>query len=233
MPENIPPEILKKSIAYFHLLSFCPPEELKTFKQSTRIFLGSLGRGTCLKQEEFFKQVVPQVFQRIVGFQQGSHQPDAGIVAILSASAIKARKSEKNLRSYQKEMGIVSELDARAKAENRLHRRKGCEYCVQPCRYGFFTLISEPRFDILQEMFKEESSKPPNQQSASSLVWKYTGKHLEQFHQTKTLPIQPAHFGNLAFCLLMLSMAKSRKAIPIEQIKTFQNLNQRKISGKS
>jgi hypothetical protein len=233
MSETITAEILKKSISYYYLLSFCPPEQLEKFKKCTAKFLKSLLHESKIGQEEFFSQVIPQVFHRIVGFHEDSRDPNNEIVEALSEPASKALESKEYLQSFQAEMIKVSELGPRVKPENRLHRKKGCDFCRQPCRYGYFTLVSEPRFNLLQKMFNEESRKPTKEQSASRLVSEYTGKHLDQFYQSETLPMQREHFGNLAFCLLMLSMAKSRKAIPVDQIKTFQDLNQRKIAERS
>jgi hypothetical protein len=123
-------------------------------------------------------------------------------------------------------MSRVAALPGRAKPENRLHRNKGCRLCAAPCMYGYFTLVSDPQFSLLQKNFAEEAGKPASKQTPLMPVYAFTVDHLLSITGTEKGFCEKNHLGNLAFCLLMLSMAKSRLAFPEAQTRLFQEANQ-------
>ena len=83
-------------------------------------------------------------------------------------AALSADNNEKNLRAFKDKMNQVVTLPGRARSENRLHRNKGCKYCLTPCRYGYFTLVSDPEIKQLQELFNSETGRPAAEQTPSA-----------------------------------------------------------------
>ncbi|MBN1438561.1 MAG: hypothetical protein JW929_04050 [Anaerolineales bacterium] len=224
-------EALKKTIAYYYLLSYCPPAEVAGFAGVTAPLRKALADTAGMSEAAYFRAVLPEVCRRIVSYHEATREPSPQWVNALVNSAAAAEKSPKNLSRFQEEMTKVARLPGRALPENRLHRKKGCQYCHLPCAYGYFTLISEPVFGGLQELLQAEMQKPASERSPLRPVWGFTAAHL-----AKTLPSQQGyihreHLGNLAYCLLMLSMAKSRLAFPDAQLQSFQTANQEFIQG--
>ena len=118
----------------------------------------------------------------------------------------------------------------RAKSDQRLHRNKGCRFCENPCAYGYFSLVSEPRFDLLRLLLDAEKDKAPAEKSAVRAAWSYSVSHLTQAAGVGKELIATPHLGDLAYCLLMLSMAKSRYPLPEKQVQIFQSRNQQMIA---
>jgi hypothetical protein len=231
MTTNISAETLKKTITYFYMLSYCPPTHLKEFNTASEELRKRLAKEAGLAQTKFFAEATPQVCWRIVAFSQNSREPDKKLVDQLAKVAKDASKNQKSLDAFQDKMLEIAALPGRAKAENRLHRKKGCRFCETPCRYGYFSLVSDPHFDLLQRILEAETSKAKNEQNPISPVWAFAISHLMRLLGTESGYISAEHLGNLAFCLLMLSIAKSRYPLPEQQITAFQEANQRLIQN--
>ncbi len=230
MSKPIPAGSMKKAIAYLHLLSFCPPDKLADFKRNTTPMLKEMAERSGLKEKVFLAEALPEACRLIVAFHQARREPDADLVKTLENSARGADKNPKSLAAFKEQMDRVAALPGRAKLENRLHRNKGCRLCAAPCQYGYFTLVSDPQFSLLQKNFTEEAGKPASKQTPLMPVYAFTVDHLLSISGTEKGFCEKNHLGNLAFCLLMLSMAKSRLAFPEAQTRIFQEANQAFIS---
>jgi hypothetical protein len=220
MSETFTAQDIKQAIAFYYLLAYCPAGKLEDFKRAT----GKLHPPQNLG-------ILGEVCTRIVTFQSALRHPEEEIIIKLLEVLPSAAESAEGLKAYQTMMAEISSLPGRAKADNRLHRKKGCRFCEAPCVYGFFSLVSEPRFDLLQQLLEAEKEKAPEEKSAVRAVWSYTIAHIIRLTGSQEGFITPKHLGNLAYCLLMLSMAKSRYPLPEKQVKIFQARNQQFIAN--
>ena len=234
MSKTTPAEGMKKAIAYFYLLSFCPPDRLADFKLNTAPMLKEMAERAGVKEKVFLAEALPEVCQRIVAFHQATREPDSKLVEALAKSARTADKNAKTLAAFQDEMKRIATLPGRAKPENRLHRNKGCRYCTAPCLYGYFTLTSDPQVKELQYLFASERERPAGQQTPLRPVYAFAMNHLARVVGARVDIIAFPHVFNLAFCLLLLGMAKSRMALPEKQLLILQGANQefvRRLKG--
>ena len=174
---------------------------------------------------DHFRDALPDVCWRIVAFHQATRDPDQGAVDALIKVAKKADSSEKGAAAFQAVMAEIAESPGRAKPDNRLHRRKGCRFCAAPCRYGYFTLVSDPVFKNMLALLNAENSKPADQRNPVNVLWTYTTTHLWSVLGVREGFIRADHLGNLSYCLLLLAMAKSRFALPEKQLQAFQAMN--------
>jgi hypothetical protein len=226
MKDNLPAETLKRTIAYYYLLAYCPPERIADFKENTAPLCEKLASQAGMETGEYFKQAIPQVCQRIVSFHEATREPSPEFVDPLVKAARQAENSPEDAGAFQEEMSRIASLKGRALPENRLHRKKGCAFCHLPCHYGYFTLVTDPDFKELQRQMESEAARPKQEQNPLRPAWAFAFFHLEQVLETEHGYIQATHVANLAFCLLMLSMTKSRLPLPEEQIQLFQAANQ-------
>jgi hypothetical protein len=226
MSKAIPAESMKKAIAYFYLLSYCPPDKLGDFKRNTAPMLKEMAEKAGMKEKAILAGALPEVCQRIVAFHQATREPDKKEVEALEKAARTADKNAKTLAAFQEEMKRIAMLPGRAKPENRLHRNKGCRYCAAPCLYGYFTLVSDPQIKELQDLFTGETGRPAEQQTPLRPAYAFVMGHLAKVTGAKEGNIDFTHVVNLAFCLLLLGMAKSRMALPDRQLVIFQGANQ-------
>ena len=231
MSKSIPAGTMKRTIAYYYQLSYCPPTMIAEFKMSTEAYRKDLAKEAGMNQQEFFEQAVPEVCQRIVSFHEDTREPSAEFVEPLLAAALQAQASPEAAAAFQTEMSRIARLEPRAAPENRLHRKKGCAYCRLPCHYGYFTLVSDPDFKELQRLMASEAARPKGEQNPLRPVWSFTLFHLRHVLEAEHGYIHWTHVGNLGFCLLMLSMAKSRLPMPEEQIRIYQAANQALIEA--
>ena len=218
---KLPASKRKQVILYLQSLSFASPNHISGFEPVKSALLGKL--------EVDWSEVVLAACQHIVAFHQASRDPDAELVAGLAEVAQSADSSPEACRAFQKKMQEISELPGRAKANNRLHHKKGCRFCEVPCRYGYYSLISEPEFESLQKALEAENNKPPGDQQPLQAIWTYTLNHISQTMDAGQWHVSAYHLGNLAYCMLMLSTAKSRFAFPEDVVKRFQAGNQQLI----
>ncbi len=228
-PRTSPAEALRKSIVYYYLLSFAPPVRIGEFKTATGEVRKQIAASAGMPETDFFTAAVPEVCRRIVAFHQDTREPDKAAVAALAKSAQGAEKDAAGLAAFQNQMERIASLPGRAKKENRLHRDKGCDLCAAPCRYGYFSLVSEPQMKRLQEMMAAESAKPASEQSPLGMMYRFTLSHILSTPSPEEAFMDIGHLANLSYCLLILGMAKSRLAMPEEQLTLFQRANQELI----
>jgi hypothetical protein len=224
--KTLPIDTLKKTIAYFYLLSYCPPVQIANFKQMTKPLRKALAGSAGMSEEAYFKKTIPEVCRRIVAFHEGTREPSPARIETLIHTALDADKSPQHALAFQIQVARVVRLKQRALPENRLHRKKGCQFCRLPCHYGYFTLVSDPQFVKLQELLAAEVKKPAAEQSPLSPVYSFTIQHIAKLMGTQGGFIEIEHLINLSYCLLMLGMAKSRLALAEEQLRLFQLANQ-------
>jgi hypothetical protein len=230
MSGTITAESIKKTITYFYLLSYSPPADIEMFKEHVYPWKKQISKSASVSETKFFKEVIPEVCHRIVSYHEDTGEPNQDWVDALIKTAGKADKSSEDLYEFQEMMSNIARLPQRALPENRLHRKKGCALCQLPCHYGFFTLVSDPDFDTLQDMLEAEVNRSGDTQSAIRPVWNFTFSHLmRSFDFKEEYTLHRRHLGNLSYCLLMLAMAKSRLALPEKQLKVYQAINQRLI----
>ncbi len=221
--------MITKTLHYFYLLSFCPAEKLETLQQSAAGLLDVIFADCSDNREECLQQLCAEAASRILSFHTASRFPDEAQVAALAERMLHAQESAQSLRAFQVLMDEIAALPGRAAPDNRLHRRKGCRFCETPCRYGYFSLISDPDFKLLQKMLEEENSKPAGEQDPIRATWAYGAVHLWRLLGVKQGFVTPYHLGNMTYCLLMLSTARSRFALPEKQITLYQAANQKLI----
>lgn len=226
MSKTIPAGSMKKMITYLYLLSYCPPDKLADFKRNTAPMLKELAVQAGIKEKAFLAQALPEACTCILAFHQATREPDKKLVDALEAAARSADKNPASLTAFKEQMAQVAALPGRAKPENRLHRNKGCTLCAAPCRYGYFTLVSDPKFAGLQALFAAESGKPASKQTPLMPVYTFAVDHLLTITDTQEGYCERTHLANLAYCLLLLGMAKSRMALPEKQLVIFQGANQ-------
>jgi hypothetical protein len=225
MTKSIPAGSLKKTISYYYLLSFCPPEKINDFKGSTVAMRKALAKSAGMSEADFFAQALPEVCRRIVAFQQATREPDPQAVAALEGAARGADKNASAVAAFQKQMAQIAVLPGRARPENRLHRNKGCKLCMTACKYGYFTLVSDPQFSVLQAAMQAEIARPAGKQSPLLPLYGFALNHITQLAGMKEAFIQSAHLVNLSFCLLLLGIVKSRLALPEAQLTLLQAAN--------
>jgi hypothetical protein len=223
---KIPAEIMKKTIAYFYLLSFCPPEKLGAFLRNTSPLRGRLAAGAGMEPGAFFTRSAPEVCRRIVAFHQATREPDPEAVASLAAALGKADQNPESLAAFQSRMAEIAALPARAVVPNRLLQDKGCRRCATPCRFGFFILVSNPQFGRLQELLAEEAAKPASGQSPLNPALGFAVTHLLDFTGESEGFLRTEDLANLSYCLLIWGMARSRLAPPENYLRLFQAANQ-------
>jgi len=228
MTKNISAESLKKAICYYYLLTYCSPEGISAHKKALRSMRKEAENLSDMKVGEFFKLAAREASHHIVAFHQRTREPDADWVEALTKSALKADSSPKGAAAFQDMMTLVARLPGRAKPENRLHRRRGCQYCAVPCHYGYFSLVSEPDFDTLQGFLDTELSALQEGKKPIMAVTSFALTHIVETAGIGTggLNIAPDHLANLAYCLLTLATAKSRLPFPEKQFRLFQAVNQ-------
>lgn len=224
--KTLPVEALKKAISYFYLLSYCPPERLADFRHITAPMRARLAKSAGMSEAAYFKAVIPDVCARVVAFHEDTRQPHSRWIDALVEAAGEADRSPEKALAFQQEMANVARLPQRAKPDNRLHRKKGCRYCRLPCHYGYFTLVSSPDLRRLQSMLEGEARYPEAERQVIRPLWGFAAMHLGQVAESQASFIHTEHLANLAFCLLLLGMAKSRLVLPAEQLQAFQAANQ-------
>lgn len=229
MKSTLTANSIKQTIVHLHLLSLLPMDKLADFKRDSASFWKILADQNGLSEKEFIDLAVPEACRRIVAFHQATREPFPEQVKPLLATAINAEQNAESLTAFKTQMMLVSAFPGRAKAENRLHRNKGCSYCTVPCQYGFFTLVSDPNFSHLQAFLTAESQKPAATQTPLLPVYLFTVEHLIKLTGSRDGYFERDQVANLSFCLLMLALAKSRLAFPEDHVRLYQIANQRFI----
>jgi hypothetical protein len=210
----IPAGTMKKTIAFFYLLSFCPPEKLGGFIRTTASLRGRLAAEAGMESGAYFSRAAPEVCRRIVAFHQAAREPDAKTVAELSNLLRLADRNPENLSAYQTRMAEIASLPARAGMPNRVLQDRGCRRCASPCRFGFFILISNPQFGRLQGLLAEETAKPASGQSPLAPALGFAVSHTLDLTGAEEGYLRIEDLANLSYCLLVWGMARSRLAPP-------------------
>lgn len=213
-------------INYLHLLSYCPPERVLEFKQAATPFRMGLSAKQKVPPAEFFAQAVPEACRRIVAFHQGTRSPDEDVVQATTQLARIAHLSPQAARLFSSQMARLALLPARAKPKNRLRKSKGCQYCIYPCRYGLFVLTSKPDFKILETLQKPKKLKKMEKQDPLQAAWAFATAHVWRSMGVRQGYVRAFHLGNLAYCLLVHGMSRSRFPYPLSQLAAFQVVNQ-------
>ena len=229
MKSSFSASVITKTLHYYYLLSFCPPEKMDSLNQSAEALLEAVNSECAEDRDPCLQRLCREAASRILSFHTASRYPDDELVNVLADSMFYANDSPENLRRFHSLMEETALHPGRAAPENRLHRRKGCRFCETPCRYGYFSLVSDPDFRLLQKMLEEENKKPAGDQDPIRATWAYGSIHLWKILGVKQGFITPYHLGNMTFCLLMLATAKSRFALPEKQITLYQAANQKLI----
>lgn len=217
MTSPIPAAQIKQIIIYLNLLSYSPRGKENQLPSLQEYF------------GETWPQAVLEACKLIVAFQQASRDPENELIEELARAALSADSSPQARRAFVEKIDQLAQLPGRAKEQNRLHRKRGCRFCATPCRYGYFSLISEPNFDVLQRTLETENRKPSEQQYPIRTVWGFTLNHLSQALETGKWHIGADQLGNLSYCLVTLATTKSRYPFPEEKMRKFQDLNQQLI----
>jgi len=228
---TFPPDVMMKTISYYYLVNYCPPSHVGDLVVAAQGLRGSLAEATGMEVPAYFEAALPEVCWRIVAFHQASREPDPEVVQALVEVGSKADSSEAGAQKFQAAMADIAANPGRAKPDNRLHRHKGCRFCAAPCRYGYFSLVSEPVFKRLLGMLESENEKPAQSRDPVNVLWTYTMTHLWSVLGIREGFIRADHLGNLSYCLLMLATAKSRFALPEKQLQAFQTMNRDMIRG--
>ena len=228
MSKNIPAQSLKKSLAYYYILAYTPPEQVGEYREIARSLQETAAEQAGLALDEYVQLATPQISHRIVAFHQDTHDPAEDWVAELTSRILIADEGVEQADAFQKFLGLVSRLPQRAKPENRLHRKRGCQFCAAPCHYGYFSLLHEPPFELLQGFLETELENPIEDKKPVMAVKSFALTHLIGIlgATAGTLHIHHEHLANLAYCLLSLATAKSRLPVPEKQLKLFQQANQ-------
>ena len=230
MREGIPAQQIRKGINFLYLLYFCPTNKLSAFSAEAKKYTQELERLTSSNNVSIL-DIYLAACSRIIEFHTNSREVDEDILSGLVGSAIHALKSEENLTMFQIEMETIRALPQRTDMKNRLHRKKGCFLCERPCRYGYFSLISDPNFSNLLTHLREESDKDLEEKNVIRAVWTFTIKHLWEVMDCNQAFIGADHLGNLSYCMLLLATAKSRFSFPEKLMLFFQESNQVSISN--
>lgn len=229
MANTIHPQAIRKMISYYHLVSYCPPEYIHELKEAGQKMLTRLAGSNGCSTHELTESAVTEAARRILAFHSATREPDPGGVDALAQVMKAAEDSPQAAATFQGVMRLVAEHSSRAKLRNRLHRNKGCAYCAAPCRYGFFTLVSDPDFITLKAMLDAENQKIIQERDAIKVLWTYTKKHIWSVLENNAGIIRPEDLGNMSYCLLLLGTAKSRFALPEAQLKRYLELTRLKI----
>ncbi len=220
-----PADNLKEAITYFYLLSFCPPERTADFMQNTLPNRQALAASTGMSEAEYFDRIIPEVCRRIISYHQASREPDSAQVAALTGAARQAYTDPAQAANFLAQIAQAAALPGRARLENRLHRNKGCAFCRSACRYGYFSLVSEPPIWQMQDLLTAETAKPVAAQSVLGPLYNFALRHLVSLAGGPKIYIDIRNLADLSYCLLMLGMAKSRLATPAQELELLQAAN--------
>ncbi len=229
MAEPIHPTIIRKMISYYYLVSCCPPQHIDELNQVSLKMRTRLAKSAGIALDELSERVIPEIARRILIFHLSDREPDPELVEVVTEILIIAENGPEETAAFQDVMRLVSAHPNRAKLENRLHRKKGCAFCSTPCRFGFFTLISEPDFITLKSMLDAENRKLAQERDAVTVLWTYTRKHIWSILETEGGMINARSLSDLSYCLLLLGTAKSRFALIEDQLKGYLELSNKKV----
>jgi hypothetical protein len=221
---------MMRTISYFYLVNYCPPSQVGALKGAAKSLREALAEGAG-KGEEYFQFAAPEIGWRMAAFHQATREPENEAAQAVADTVVEADASAEGAAAFQQAMADLAAHPKRAKPDNRLHRQKGCKFCMAPCGYGYFTLVSDPVFKNLLAMLSAEMDKQPELRNPVNVLWTFTATHLWRTLGVREAFIRADHLGNLSYCLLMLATAKSRYAVPEKQLQAYQAMNQNTIQN--
>lgn len=224
-------EGLQATISYLYLMAFCPPEQIWHFRQSSHPLRLSLAKAADMTEGEYFSRVLPEASRRIVAFHQNTQEPDEALSADLAQAARWAHISPESALDFSRLMLKIVDSPAWTDSEFSLRHKHGFELSDSAHRYLFFSLVSKPNYDLLDDLLKAEMKKPEAEQDLVQAMWTFTMAHLWGTLGMKQTFISADHMGNLSYCLLTLSTFKSRRPLPAAQMMAYQEANQTMIQN--
>jgi len=229
MAGGIHAEAVRKMVGYYYLLSYAPPQHFTEIEAAGRGMQARHAAKAGLDPVKFQQAAAAEAAFRITAFHGAVRTPPKELVLVLQRTLLGANGSLEARENFLKIMLAVSGHPARAKQTNRLHRRKGCDLCSMPCRYGFYSLMAEPDYPALQSMLESENQKPAGERDPVRVLWSFAAQQIWHTLENRAGVISPIHLGNLSYCLLLLGTAKSRFAMPEKEFQAYQRLNQARI----
>jgi len=225
MTPSIHPKVIKKMISYYYLVYYCPPVYIDHLKTASLKMRSRLAQVQGCTPEALPELVAPEIASRITAFQQATREPEAETVKALTEKVITADRDADGTAAFQALMNLVVIHPGRSKLPNRLHRNKGCVFCTASCRYGFFTLVSEPDFNALLAMLDKENQKLAQERDAVKALWNFVKEQIWGVLEAQDGMILAEHVDKLSYCLLLLGTAKSRFALPEVQLRHYQEMS--------
>jgi hypothetical protein len=229
MNKALPAQGLEMTISYLHLMSYCPPEYIFHFRESSSRLRTALAHQAELSEDEYFARVIPAACRRIVSFHHNTREPDEAVVAKLTKRATFAGVSPLAAWKFSRQMNDLASQKKNQKLE--LCHQKGFKISDVACQYLLFALVSKPNYQLLKVMLETEAQKSINERDPVEVMWTFTLTHLRNSLGTKQAYISANHLGNLAYCLLSLGMNKSRYPFPEEPAEILSRLNQTQIAS--
>ena len=229
MTKQISVESLRVTIGYLYLLWFCPPDKVYEFYQTSEPLRRGLARDAGLSEEEYFDLAIPEACQRILAYHTPGRKLDGKAVTKLTKAAQTAAHSPEDAAHFGTIMSEVADLPGRTKINQRLVAERGCQFCETPCRYGYFILITEPKFTSLSQLLVDETDKNDQGSDAVRILWAFANEHLWRTLGLAQSYITAGHLGNLAYCLLSIGTSKSRRRYKKAAYQAFQRANQELI----
>ena len=86
MATQIPADSLMRTISYYYLVTFCPPNFIGDLKKAGEPMRKSLADQAGMEMEDFTSTAVPEVAWRIVAFHQATREPDEDQIEVAIAS---------------------------------------------------------------------------------------------------------------------------------------------------
>jgi len=219
---------LEMTMAYLHLMAYCPPEYIYHFKEASSSLLEALAKQAELSVTEYTELVYPEACQRMVAFYQSTREADPALVNKLLVAARVADVSPTTADLFSEQLNQLADLPRQAKPRQRhqLFNKEGFTLNPAAMKYVLFAMVSKPDYELLQNMLAAETEKPAAERNVVEVLWTFTIGHLWRTLGLKQAYISPQHLSNLAYCLLTLSMYKSRYPFPEADMKAFLQANQ-------
>lgn len=233
MTKVLPAQGLEMTMGYLHLMAYCPADYIFYFNEASSSLREALAYQVGLSEAEYMKLVLPEACQRTVTFYQNKPKPDKKLVIELLEVALEADKSPEAAGRFSNQMMSLADMPKQVKPRQRhgLYNKEAFKINPAAMKYVLFAMVSKPNYELLKNMLAEETKKPTEEQDVVQTVWTFTLGHLWRTLGLKQAYVTADHLGNLAYCLLALSMYKSRNPFPEAAMETFYRANQAQIAN--
>jgi hypothetical protein len=231
MKQPLPSQGLKMTISYLHLLSYCPPHLIWHFQQASSPLRNALAYQANMTERQYFAAVLPVACKHIVTFHQGKFDLNEADVQALTAAAHAAYSSPQAATKFSQVMTKIANSPTKTGRENRLENKLGFRHNSNANRYVYFALVSNPDYAQLREVLQQENGKSASERDPLGALWTFTIAHLRAALGTPEVYISADHLGNLAYCMLNMSMYSSRYPFPDAAIKVLNTANQARINS--